>query len=78
VGHETTFALFSVSFIIIALWIINKKNLWGEFFAKKRSPKQRAQGNSLEIFPKITIFWERSMKLLKKLEDLGRFSAIFF
>jgi hypothetical protein len=52
--------------------------LWGEFFVKKRSPKHRAQGNSLENFPKITIFCERNMKSLRILEDLGRFLAFFF
>jgi hypothetical protein len=52
--------------------------LWGEFFVKKRSPKHRAQGNSLENFPKITIFYERNMKSLRILEDLGRFLAFFF
>jgi len=50
----------------------------GEFFAEKKIPKQRAQGNSLENFPKITIFWERNMKSLRILEDLGRFLAFFF
>ncbi len=60
-SHEMTFALFSVSFIIIALRIINSEFLLGKFFAKKRSPKQHAQGNSLENFRKITKFWERKL-----------------
>jgi len=60
-GHEMTFALLSVSFIIIALWIINSEFFFGKILCLKRSPNQHAQGNSLENFPKITILWERNL-----------------
>jgi hypothetical protein len=59
--HEMTFALLLVSFIIIALWIINNEFFCGENSLLKKSPKQHAQGNSLENFPKITILWERNL-----------------
>jgi hypothetical protein len=46
-----TFALFSVSFIIIALWIINREFFFsGNFFARKKSQAKCSR----ELFRKLS------------------------
>jgi hypothetical protein len=62
-GHEMTFALFSVSFIIIALRIINSEFFCGEnSLLKTEVPSNMLQGTLWEISKNHHIFGKKIMK----------------
>jgi hypothetical protein len=78
-GHEMTFPLLSVSFIIIALWIINSEFFFGEnSLLKKEVSSNMLERTLWKISKNHHIFGKQIMKSLRFLEDLGRFLDLFF
>ncbi len=74
-----TFALLLVSFIIIALWIINNEFLCGENSLLKKGSQATC---SREFFVKVPknhhTLGKKLMKSLRFWKDLGTFLAFFF
>ncbi len=71
-SHEMTFALFSVSFIIIALRIINSEFFcWENSLLKKEVPSNMLKGTLWKIFEKSPNFGKGNYEIMKIFGEFG-------
>jgi hypothetical protein len=74
-----TFALFSVSFIIIALWIINSEFFcWENSLLKKEVPSNMLKGTLWKIIKKSPNFGKENYEIMKIFGGFGQIFSFFF
>ncbi len=70
--QEMTFALLLVSFIIIALWIINSEFFcWENSLLKKKVPSNMLKGTLWKISQKSPYFGKETYEIIKIFERCG-------